>query len=533
MNPGVAVNKSRSGAFSIAEVVALAETGHLRVPSFQRSFVWGGADVRDLFDSLYRGFPVGTLLLWEREGRAGEVAFGPLRLEVPERTDAYWVVDGQQRVTSLVGALSEIYLGADERFDVYFDLATERFINPRRGIVPPRAMPVREALETKSLLTWLRLHSPDLESRDFDVADRLGAVFREYKIPVYIVTGSDERLLREVFDRVNSAGKPISRAEVFHALFANEAAPGSPASVAAALQATGFGVIPENRVVQGLLGIRGGDVQRDMRNEFSASEDPIEWYDKVEVAFSGAIEFLKAQGVYHSSLMPNTLPLPVLATFFHVHPEPSPWILRLLARWLWRGWVHGFGKEGGQTPVLRRAIRSIYPDKGNLAGIPDQYRAVQSLLSYVPDREVDSVIPKNFRTDRAESRLVLLALASLGPRDGRGESLDIARLFNEFGMAAVSEFVDGHRTVAAARGFWRPDSPPIATAEDRDVFESHAISVEAELALKAGSCRAFLLCRERDLERIVRNYLMGRLEVNAIVRPPLQDLVVAGSEDDG
>jgi hypothetical protein len=51
-------------------------------------------------------------------------------------------------------------------------------------------------------------------------------------------------------------------------------------------------------------------------------------------------------------LMPNTLPIRVLAAFFHLRPTPDPWILRLLGRWLWRGWVHGFGKEGGQTPFF-------------------------------------------------------------------------------------------------------------------------------------------------------------------------------------
>jgi hypothetical protein len=56
------------------------------------------------------------------------------------------------------GALSSDYKNVDDRFEVYFDLATGRFINPRRGVVPPRSIPVRDALETRSLLNWLRQH---------------------------------------------------------------------------------------------------------------------------------------------------------------------------------------------------------------------------------------------------------------------------------------------------------------------------------------------------------------------------------------
>lgn len=530
MTPGAALNRSGSDSYSIAEVVKLAEEGYLRIPLFQRSFVWNSGDVKALFDSLYRGFPIGTLLLWQRHGPAGVTSFGPLELEAPEITHALWVVDGQQRVTSLLGTLSPRFREVDERFEVYLDLASERFINPRRGIVPPRAIPVREALETKSLLNWLRLHSADLESQDFDVADRLGGVFRDYKVPVYIVTGNDQGVLREVFDRVNSAGKPISRAQVFHALFASEENPGSPASVVAALRTTGFGSITENRVVQSLLGIRGGDVQRDIREEFSSEEDPVDWYDKTEEALSRAIEFLRAQGILHLHLMPNTMPLPVLATFFFVHPEPSPWNLRLLARWLWRGWVHGFGKQLGQTPVLRRAVRSIYPNKGKIQEVPSEYEAVKSLLEYVPDRAADTVSLTDFRTDRAESRLILPALASLGPLDADGKPVDIAQLFNSKGVEAVSEFVKGYRTNAAARGFW-PTGQSIISVTRREVFDSHMISHDAEEALKDGAVDLFLHRRGEDLQRFVDDFLLNRIEVDAILRPPLDDLLVAGSEE--
>jgi hypothetical protein len=56
-----------------------------------------------------------------------------------------------------------------------------------------------------------------------------------------------------VFDRMNSAGKRITRAQVFHALFANEAEPGSPAAVVAGLKRFAFGALDENRIVQSLL----------------------------------------------------------------------------------------------------------------------------------------------------------------------------------------------------------------------------------------------------------------------------------------
>lgn len=532
MTSGLGLNRSASNSFSVPEIVKLAEDGVLRIPSFQRNYVWRTSDVRALFDSLFRGFPVGTLLLWERYGPAGRVSFGPIEFDAPEHTDALWVVDGQQRITSLVGALSSKLQIKDDRFNVCFDLSTSKFVNTRRGVAPPRSIPVREAMETRSLLTWLRLHGSDLEPEDLDVADKLGGALRDYKIPAYIVAEDNQKVLREVFDRVNNSGKPISRAQVFHALFANEEAPGSPASVVESLSHHGFGEIRENTVVQSLLGIRGGDIQRDIHDEFSDEETALEWYDLTEQAILRAIDFLRGQGVSHVSLMPNAVPIPILATFFHLHPEPSPWILRLLSWWLWRGWAHGFGKEGGHTPVLRRAIRSIYRDKGKIEEIPTEYEAAKSLLAYTADRVADADVPDDFRTDRAESRLVLLALASLKPLSDRGEPLDIGALLDAHGIDAISEIVKGHRTDAAARMFWPLNAPRITLVNSREILDSHAISPQARQALVNGETDDFLKLRRADLSRVLKDFLSNRMETGAVVRPPLGDLLILDGEDD-
>ena len=74
--------------------------GELRLPEMQRRYVWTGTRVRDLLDSLYRGYPSGTILVWETDQQA------PARdLAVEQATPAFatqrLLLDGQQRVTSL------------------------------------------------------------------------------------------------------------------------------------------------------------------------------------------------------------------------------------------------------------------------------------------------------------------------------------------------------------------------------------------------------------------------------------------------
>lgn len=102
----MAVTKPRVDRIRPAELVRLGLEGKLRIPPFQRPFRWESTDVVNLFDSILRGYPVGNLLMWERPAVAAQVTLGPLVLDAPAVADALWVVDGQQRVASLVGALA-------------------------------------------------------------------------------------------------------------------------------------------------------------------------------------------------------------------------------------------------------------------------------------------------------------------------------------------------------------------------------------------------------------------------------------------
>src|SRR6266404_2362338 len=85
---------------SVEELVSMIERGELRLPEMQRRYVWRSTRVRDLLDSLYRGYPSGAILLWETDEDV------PLQeLAIPQQSNPYQstrlLLDGQQRLTSL------------------------------------------------------------------------------------------------------------------------------------------------------------------------------------------------------------------------------------------------------------------------------------------------------------------------------------------------------------------------------------------------------------------------------------------------
>ena len=89
--------------YSLTHLIEDIKHGNIALPEIQRPFVWSAAKVRDLFDSMYRGYPIGTLMFWETGAEVGirQVGGGDA-----DRVATKLIVDGQQRLTSLFAVLT-------------------------------------------------------------------------------------------------------------------------------------------------------------------------------------------------------------------------------------------------------------------------------------------------------------------------------------------------------------------------------------------------------------------------------------------
>jgi len=85
---------------TVHELVGMVERGEIRLPEMQRRYVWRATRVRDLLDSLYRGYPSGAILLWETDSSVPERDFAIGQKHSPYSTNKL-LLDGQQRLTSL------------------------------------------------------------------------------------------------------------------------------------------------------------------------------------------------------------------------------------------------------------------------------------------------------------------------------------------------------------------------------------------------------------------------------------------------
>ena len=543
--------------FTPEDIVAELLAGRVRVPSFQRGFRWRWEDVKRLFDSIAKGYPIGNLLLWETVAKGEHLRIGALGINAVQGATLF-VVDGQQRVTSLANALTEA--GAkDPRFALAFNLKDETFVKllPEN---PPTVVPLYVIFDLQKLLSWFAEH-PELKSL-LDPATRVAKAIRQYTIPAYVVKQQDENVLRDIFDRMNNYGRRLSRAEIFSALHGGQSREGSDvrfADIAEAVDAsTGFGRLDDDTALRAVLARRGPDVTRDIRSEFIVREGTVAHDFEGETpdvahrqgrdALECAIRFLQEiAGVPHFGFLPYRYLIVVLTRFFAHFSDPSPRNRILLRRFFWRAALAGPNVFRGSWTGAMRALASRIK-----AG--DESGSIQRLLAQF--KEITIALPRltHFRTNTAETRVVLCALWSLGPRSVMSglpyERDELAPTLGDE-VAATNALLtffprapDPLRSWAANRAILLGDDAESGFAEGPAQFgssiraailKSHALNKSMLNLLQQDKAEEFLRARQARLEEVVRDFLAVMTEAKFEDTPPLDELSLdddEGRDDD-
>lgn len=393
---------------SVERLLTRIMSGQLRVPRFQRALRWKSRHVIELFDSLYRGFPVGELLLSRQPGPAEEMTFGSVTVQAEARTDALFVVDGQQRIVSLAGAL--LHPEPVPRGDVHaiwFDLETEKFF---RLVHAPKItwLPMNVVVDSARLLGWL--HQWSLQSERKDLVERaiaVGRAIREYQVPAYVVSGATEQTLRTIFSRANTAGVGMQETEVFDALFGREG--GKPLEEACGhLGSEGFGPFEEKWLLSSVKAV--AEIEPKVRVaefEQSLAKRP-DALANTTAALRRVLAFLMSDAnIHHSEFLPYAMVMPILARFFHLYPNPSPRVRQLLVRWVWRGALSGEHARSSHDNV-KRLTDGIGMDESD---------AAQFLLKHVSPTWDRSLEGAKWNNGAAQTRLLALTMLSLHPRN--------------------------------------------------------------------------------------------------------------------
>jgi len=217
-----------SKTYPLSSLLDDIERGDIALPDLQRPFVWKTTQIRDLFDSLFRGFPVGFILLWEitTEQRIKKIGTGEKK-----REPRFLVIDGQQRLTSLCSVIknSEIINNKFEKFkpkisfnplEAKFEVCSSAIEKDVFWINDISDFFVKTKDTTYSYITNflknLKRKKEISKAEEEKIAKNLGrlAAIKSYLFTVLELSSNlDTETISEVFVRVNSKGKPLNQSD--------------------------------------------------------------------------------------------------------------------------------------------------------------------------------------------------------------------------------------------------------------------------------------------------------------------------------
>lgn len=214
---------------TVNQLIEKIDTGELGLPELQRPFVWKDAKVRDLFDSMMRGYPIGYLMLWECPTLEKKKTIGidSHSYSAPKEV----IIDGQQRLTSLYAVMKGkkvmnsnyaersiviSYNPLESKFEVGYQATkkdhewiyniSEIFTSSTFKFINTFIKKLKEYRESKGLA--LSDEEQDIISENINAVVNL----KEHTLPVFdIKSNAEEEDVSEIFVRVNSGGVPLKQ----------------------------------------------------------------------------------------------------------------------------------------------------------------------------------------------------------------------------------------------------------------------------------------------------------------------------------
>ncbi len=397
----------------VEDVLARLREGSIRIPSFQRPLNWKAKDNLLFFDSLLGGYPVGSLLMWMRAEEPARVQLGPFVTEAGSNPRAWRVVDGQQRLTALAGALLPLPGSRPSDFDFGVDLATEKVM--RRPKKPLASFVPLEILGNVDALVPFLHANPAV---DVHKASTVSKRLREYPLSIIVLDADDQAFAEDVFTRLNRAGKPLTQVEVFRASHGRRVAGKALAGALAVGPEFRFGPLDESNLLRAMKALAGQDPISDLKETQAGDEDALIRGTRE------AVVLVKKSGVPTADLLPFSLPLGVLVAFFARHANVAARTRQLLEYWFWRATL-SFRMKGDFS-----SIRNLY----KRAVIMDEHESSQMLLEAVPAYAGNLETQPDPTLKSAVGQILALVMIEAGPRD-----LETGQLLN------TSALLEAHR----------------------------------------------------------------------------------------
>jgi hypothetical protein len=485
--------------------------GEYKIPIFQREFVWKTSQIIDLFDSIFKGYPIGSLLFWNTKDYKTKNEIGPYTLE-KENSDVRYVLDGFQRISTLFGVLAnpKDYKQVDKNelknFVIYFDVRDKSFSYIKnkkdKNIF---SIPLYKIYDNRELFNFLReLDKENIEQINkteyIENARNLHSILHKYRLSYVEIKGGDIKSAVEIFSRINSTGTDISEDFMLSALsYNNETGfllSDSITEFINTLNVYNFENLKRDTILNCIYSANY-KIYFDVKIESLLNNKDLESFVKaVYVHLKKAIEFLYRKiSIIDIRLLPYPAQLVFISEYFRLNPEPTQEEYKALEKWFWfttysnyftlysisqqrsayqvfcdfaKG-EHPDGIYKVNSDMIFNAAK--YPNKLNFTGVRQKALQLFYLKSIVEDSEIQ---------DREGIKEIFISTSS---KKDRNPANIILRLSSEFDenkdKKQISNFIKN---------------------SDAEVLKKHFITPEMVDFYKQGNIEDFLSKREEYLK---------------------------------
>lgn len=212
----------------LQHVLEMVSSGTLRIPRFQRPFIWLEDRQLELMRSIREGIPIGALMIWRTT--SAPVTFyeklGAFPLNINQNASPQqYLLDGVQRITTLYGAFSDWQhlsnfdrtLDAPERA-LFFSFTENDFTFSEPNRFNADLMPLSIIFKTMELIKFQRNLADAGHEEWIEISSDLASRFKDYKIPLLSINTDDLSIATSTFQRVNTQGAKMSDFHMIHAL---------------------------------------------------------------------------------------------------------------------------------------------------------------------------------------------------------------------------------------------------------------------------------------------------------------------------
>lgn len=523
---------------SVGDLLESISAGEMRIPRFQRPYVWSTDDMLQLFDSVFLGYPIGSLLIWQtdRSDITSLERIGPIELPREGPQLKSYVVDGHQRLATLMGVLMLPDSYPRERVDdwrwwIAYDLVDEQFVHIReRGKnISLRLLPLRSVLRTVDFARRTREISGSSEFSDdqieilLDRADRLQKRIREYRVPMTVMKSSSLDAAVTIFARVNQRGRDMTPDQMVSALTFRDRDEGdfdlasSIDEILGELRGLGYGDLQRRTILQVVLAAAKLDFTRPSyekivdRTQYGAMRAAV---TRGAASLRRAVQFLARDvGVKTSRLLPYASIAVMLSIYFDTlgSKKLAPAQRRVLLRWFWATSFNGWYSGANTTDVRRAGDQMRELAKGGDA-------AKFSEFFDRPIRQFPETYDRRSARVRASLLVQILEGKPLDPRNGR--QIDGFSVFADEAARDIPYFFPKQKRpvvsnpanrVILPEGFPRNARVEFLKATElnnaADVFASHFVDDEALEALQREDFERFVRLRENSILGVEKRFL--------------------------